>query len=78
MSNVWFVATGNTFGPKKFFSRKTQGFTEITPNEDCEYTQRGATRLVSSGEPYKIWVAMCKNNDDLSLWAVSEDSDTLA
>jgi hypothetical protein len=74
MSEKWFIATGSTFAPKKFFSRKTQGFTEITPNEDCAYTQRGAQRLHSCGEPFKIWARMVENNDDLTLWAVSEET----
>jgi hypothetical protein len=74
MSNTWFIATGSTFRPKKFFSRKTQGFTEIAPNADCVYTQRGAARLTVHGEPFKIWQAMCENDNKLVLWAVSEDS----
>ena len=74
MSNNWFIATGSTFAPKKFFSRVTQGFTEITPTADCAYTKRGAQRLHKSGEPFKIWLAMIENNNKLTLWAVSEDS----
>jgi hypothetical protein len=74
MSNKWFIATGSTFTPNKFFSRKTQGFTENTPSADCAYTMRGAQRLQRNGEPFKIWLAMTENNDKLTLWAVSEDS----
>lgn len=68
----WFIALGDNRKPRKFFNRETQGFTDVAPVS--AYKERGANRLAMSGEPYKIWVAMCENAPDLVLWCVSEDS----
>jgi len=67
----WFIALGDQSKPRKFFNRDTQGFTDIAPVS--AYKESGANRLVISGEPYKIWVAMCENASDLVLWRVSEE-----
>lgn len=67
----WFIALGDNMKPRKFFNRDTQGFTDVAPVS--VYKERGAARLATSGEPYKIWVAMCENAPDLVLWRVSEE-----
>lgn len=70
----YFVALGNNFAPKKFFNRKTQGFTDVNPIAEEGYTFRGAMRLNKSGEPFKIWQRMVENDRNLILWVVSEES----
>lgn len=68
------LAIGSAQEPKKFFNRKTQGFTDTSPGKDSLYTERGAKRLYSSGEPQKIWRAMVENAPDLVFWMLSVDS----
>ena len=67
----WYIALGDQSKPRKFFNRETQGFTDVAPVSD--YKESGANRLTISGEPYKIWVAMCENAPDLVLWRFSEE-----
>lgn len=72
--DTWYIAIGDEVRPRKYFNRETQGFTDIAPNVKCRYTYKGANRLRNSGEPYKIWAAMCENAPDLVLWSLSESS----
>jgi hypothetical protein len=67
----WFIALGDISNPRKFFNRETQGFTDVAPVS--AYKERGANRLANSGEPYKIWTAMCENDPNLVLWWISEE-----